>query len=160
MTIYRMSLIRHRRRTFLLCKETGKQKWAGMLAETGKAFVDPSAMMIQMREDSDFWSLPLFNILCWQAFLVITKPREDGPGITQMDTTTTRLITFSEEALPIRTEPWQNTKFFRSRHWKWARLADPFAFAWKESTSQNTQGSCLTSKNWKIPMCWKSSKPW
>ena len=29
-----------------------------MLVETGKAFVDPSAMMTQMREDSDFWSLP------------------------------------------------------------------------------------------------------
>ena len=48
---YRMSLIRHRRRAFLLCKETGMQKWAGMLVENGKAFVDPSAMMTQMRED-------------------------------------------------------------------------------------------------------------
>ena len=37
--------IRHRRRTFLLCKETGMQKWARMLVETGKAFVDPSAVM-------------------------------------------------------------------------------------------------------------------
>ena len=47
----KMSLIRHRRRTFLLYKETGKQKWAGMLVETGKIFVDLSAMMTQMRED-------------------------------------------------------------------------------------------------------------
>ena len=31
-------------------KETGMQKWAGMLVETGKAFVDPSAMMTHMRE--------------------------------------------------------------------------------------------------------------
>ena len=54
MTSYRMSLIRHRRRTFLSYKETGMQKWAGMLVETGEAFVDPSAMMTQMREDSDF----------------------------------------------------------------------------------------------------------
>ena len=54
MTSYRMSLIRLRRRTFLLYKETGMQKWAGVLVETGKAFVDPSAMMTQMREDSDF----------------------------------------------------------------------------------------------------------
>ena len=38
-----MSLIRHRRRTFLLCKETEMQKWARMFVETGKAFVDPSA---------------------------------------------------------------------------------------------------------------------
>ena len=42
------------RRAFLLCKETGMQKWARMLLKTGKAFVDPSAMMTQMREDSDF----------------------------------------------------------------------------------------------------------
>ena len=30
------------------------QKWARMLVKTGKAFVDLSAMMTQMREDSDF----------------------------------------------------------------------------------------------------------
>ena len=61
---YRMSLIRHRRRTFLLYKETGMQTWADMLVETGKASVDPSAMMTQMREDSDFWSLPPLTTLC------------------------------------------------------------------------------------------------
>ena len=64
MTSYRMSLIKHRRRTFLLSKETGMQKRAGMRVEIGKAFVDPSAMMTQMKEDSDFWSLPLLTILC------------------------------------------------------------------------------------------------
>ena len=48
---HRMSLIRHRRRTFLLCKETEMQKWAQMLMKTGKAFADPSAMTKQMRED-------------------------------------------------------------------------------------------------------------
>ena len=57
MTNYKMSLIRHQGRIFLLYKETGMQKSAGMLVETGKAFVDPSAMMTQMREGSDFWSL-------------------------------------------------------------------------------------------------------
>ena len=46
-----MSLIRHRRRTFSLYKETAMQKWAGMLVEAGKAFVDPSTMTTQMRED-------------------------------------------------------------------------------------------------------------
>ena len=51
-----MSLIRHQR-TFLLCKETGMQKRVRVLVETGKAFVDPSAMTSQMRGDSDFWSL-------------------------------------------------------------------------------------------------------
>ena len=70
------------------------QKWAGMLVETGKAFVDPSAMMTQMREDSDFWSLPALMLMCWKTLLVITKHTEDGPGIAQVDNTTTRLITF------------------------------------------------------------------
>ena len=44
------------------------QKWAGMLMETGKAFVDPSAMMIQERDDFDFWSLPSLFILCLKHF--------------------------------------------------------------------------------------------
>ena len=70
------------------------QKWAGMFVETGKAFADPSAMMTQMRGDSDFWSLPPLTILCWRTLLVITKDPEDGSGIVQMDNTTTRLITF------------------------------------------------------------------
>ena len=58
-----MSLIRHRRRTFLLYKESGIQKWAGMLVETGKAFVDSSAMMTQMREDSRLLEFATFNDL-------------------------------------------------------------------------------------------------
>ena len=29
-----------KKRIFLLCKETGTQKWARMLVETGKAFLD------------------------------------------------------------------------------------------------------------------------
>ena len=62
LTSYRMPLIRHRRRTFLLCEKNGMQKWARMLVKTGKAFVDPSAMMTQMREDSDLWSLPALTI--------------------------------------------------------------------------------------------------
>ena len=52
MTSHRMSLIRHLRGTFLLCKETGMQKWARMLMKTGKAFVDPSAMTKQTIEHS------------------------------------------------------------------------------------------------------------
>ena len=39
------------------------QKWAGMLVETGKAFVDPSAMMTQMREDSRLLEFATFNDL-------------------------------------------------------------------------------------------------
>ena len=63
MTSYRILLIRHRRRTFLLCMESGMQKWERMYVETGKAFVDPSAKMTQVKEDSDFWSLPPFKIV-------------------------------------------------------------------------------------------------
>ena len=70
------------------------QKWAGILVEIGKAFVDPSALMTQMRGDSDFWSLPPLMILCWRTHLVITRRPEDGHGIAQMDNTTTRLIKF------------------------------------------------------------------
>ena len=66
----------------------------GMLVETSKAFVDPSAVMTQMREDTDFWSLPPLTILCWRKLLVITKHPEDGPDIAQMDNTTAKLITF------------------------------------------------------------------
>ena len=70
------------------------QKWAGMLVETGKALVDPSAMMTQMREDSNFWSLSPLTILCWRTLLVITKHPENGPDIARMNNTTTRLTAF------------------------------------------------------------------
>ena len=93
MTSYRMSLVRHRK-TFLLYKETGMQKWVRMFVETGKAFVDPSAMTTQMREDSNFWSVLALTVLCWRTLLVVTKHPEDGPVITQIDNTKTRLITF------------------------------------------------------------------
>ena len=46
-----------------MCKETGTQKWARMLVEIGKAFVDPSAMMTQMREDSRLLEFAIFNNL-------------------------------------------------------------------------------------------------
>ena len=78
MTSYRMSLIRHRRKTFLLYKKTGMQKWAGMLVEAGKAFVGPSAMMTQMKEDSDFWSLPCLMIC-------VGKHIWSSQGIQKMD---------------------------------------------------------------------------
>ena len=70
------------------------QKWAGMLVETGKAVVDPSAMTTQMREDSDLRSLPPVTILCLRTLLVITKHLEDGPDTAQMDNSTTTFITF------------------------------------------------------------------
>ena len=43
-----------------------------MLVETGKAFVDLSAVMTQMREDSDFLEFATFNDLVLANTLVIT----------------------------------------------------------------------------------------
>ena len=65
-----------------------------MLMKTRKAFDDASATTKQMREDSDYWSLPSLTNFDWRTFLVSTKHPEDGAGIVQMDNTTTRLITF------------------------------------------------------------------
>ena len=158
-----MSLIRHRRRTFLLDKETGMQKCAGMLVETGKAFMDPSAMMTQMRglrhlEFATFNDLVLANTFGHHKASRRWKWHSpNGQHHNQ------NWLHFSEEALPIRSEHCQNTKFSRSRHWKWSRLADddfPPSPEKKKSASQNTQDSSLTSKSWKIPMCWKPSKLW
>ena len=47
----------------MLCKESGMQKWAKMQVKTGKVFVDPSAMMTQMREDSRLLKFAIFNDL-------------------------------------------------------------------------------------------------
>ena len=69
------------------------QKWARMPVKTGKASVDPSAMLTQMREDSRLLEFATFNDLV----LAKAKHPEDGSGITQMDNTTTRLITFQRE---------------------------------------------------------------
>ena len=152
MTSHRISFIRHRRRTFFLCKEIGMQKWARMLVE---AFVDPSAMTTQMREDSDFWSLLPLSIMCWQTLSVITKHPEDGPGIAQMNNTIPRLITFYWGSASDQERTVQEHEVFQKQTlevittcWWW-----PSAFARKESASQNTQDSSLTSKRWKILMC-------
>ena len=80
--------------TFNLYDLSLLQEGKRMLVETAKAFVDPSAMMAQMRGDSDFWSLSPLTILCWRKPVVITKHPEDGHGIAQMDNNTARLITF------------------------------------------------------------------
>ena len=58
----------------------GKQKWARMPVETGKAFVDSSAITTQTKEDSGFWSLPPSTTLSWRTHLVSTKHPEDVPG--------------------------------------------------------------------------------
>ena len=46
-----------------MCKDTGMQKRARMLVKTGKAFIDPTAMMTQMREDSGLLEFATFNDL-------------------------------------------------------------------------------------------------
>ena len=98
-------------------REGRREVW-GMLVETSKAFMDPSAMMTQMKEDLDFWSLSHLTILCWRTLLVITKHPKDGHGIAQMDNTTARLITFYRRSDSDQNEHCQNTKFSRSRHRK------------------------------------------
>ena len=40
-------------------------------------------MTTQMREHSDFWSVPPFVILCGRTLVVTTEHPEDGPGIAQ-----------------------------------------------------------------------------
>ena len=61
--------------------------WKAKVGSDAFGNVDPSAMMTQMRGDSDFWSLPPLPILCWRTLLIITKHPEDGPGMAQMDNT-------------------------------------------------------------------------
>ena len=113
-----MSLIRHRRRTFLLCKETGMQKLARMLVETGKAFVDPFEMT-QMREDLDFWSLPPSTILCWRTLFGHHKASRswtwhspNGQHHGQID----YILVMKRFRSGLKIA--RNTKFSRSRHWK------------------------------------------
>ena len=103
-----------------------------MLVETGKAFVDPFAMMTQMREDSDF-CLPPLTILCWRTHLVITKHHKDMDlAWPKWTTPQPDWLRSSEKAFPIRSEHCQITTFSRSRQvfttcWWW-----PSAFAWKK----------------------------
>ena len=110
------------------------KKWAEMLVETGKVFV-ASGMMTQMREDSDFGSLPALTTVCWRTHLVITKHPDDGHGIAQMDKTTTRLITFlwgsasdQEWTLPEHEVFQEQTLEVITTCWWW-----PFAFLKKIS---------------------------
>ena len=50
----RKSLTKHLRRTFWLYKGIGMLKLEGMHRQTGETYVDPTAMLRQMREVSDF----------------------------------------------------------------------------------------------------------
>ena len=159
MISYRMSLIRYRRRTFLLYKETGMQKSAGMLV-AGKAFTDPSAMTTQTREDSDFWSLAPLTILCWRTLSVITKHPEDGPGTAQMDNTKNQI-----DYILVRKRFRSGVNIARTRSFPGADIGSDhdllmmtFRLRLKKSASQSTQDSSLTSKSWKSSMCLKLSK--
>ena len=97
-----------------------------------------------MREDSNFWSLPPFTILCWRTLLVITKHPEDGSRVAQRTLPKPDWLHSSEEAPPIRSEQCQNTKFSRSRHWKWPRLADDDL---PPSPKKNQQGKTHKTHN-------------
>ena len=79
------------KKDILIVQGNWNAKVGRVLVETGKAFADPSAIMTQMREDSDFWNLPPLTTLCLRTHLVIIKHPEDGPGVAQMDNTTTRI---------------------------------------------------------------------
>ena len=88
MTSYRMSLIRHRRRTFLLCKATGMQKnWHGICGPFSND--DTNERGLRLLEFATFNDLVLAN-----TFGIQTKHPEDGHGLAQVDNTTSRLITF------------------------------------------------------------------
>ena len=50
----RKALTKHLRRTFWLHKGIGMLKLEGMHRQTGEVYVDPTAMLRQMREISDF----------------------------------------------------------------------------------------------------------
>ena len=62
--------------------------------------------------------------------------------------------------LLVRSEQCQNTKFSKSRHWKWPRFADDDLPLSSKKNQQAKTKSSLTTKNWEIPMCWKPSKLW
>jgi len=144
-----MSSIRYRRRTFLLCKETRMQQWARMLMETGKAFVDRSAVMTQMRGNSDFWSLPPLTILCWRTLLVITKhPKKwiwhspNGQHHRQIDYVLVRKR-FRSGVNTARTRSFPGADIGSDHD----LVLMTFDLRLKESACQNTQDSSLNSKS-------------
>ena len=93
MTSYRVALIRNRR-TFLLCKETGIQKWARMLYENWQGICGPFCNDETKERGLRLLEFATFNDLVLANIFGHHKNPEDGHGIAQMDNTTTRLITF------------------------------------------------------------------
>ena len=83
--------------------------------KTGKAFVDPSAMTTQMREDSDFCSVSPLTILNWRILFVITKHLEDGPGRAKMENATTRLATFYSGSASDQKQTLKEHKVFQEQ---------------------------------------------
>ena len=156
-----MSLIRHQRRTFLLCKETGMQKWTGMLVETGKAFEDPPAMSIQMRglrllEIATFNDRVLANTFCHhKASRRGTWHSPNGQHHNQIDYILVRKR-FRSGVNIARTRIFSGADIWSDQD----LLMMTFHLRLKKSASQNTQDSSLLSKNQTIPMCWKPSKLW
>ena len=140
-----MSLIGHRRSTLYLCEETEMQKWARMLVETGKSFVGPSAMLTQMRENSDFWSLPTLTILCCRTLWSSQSIQKMDLAQPKWTTPQPDWLHSSEEALPIRREHRQNMQFSTSKHWKWPRLANDDL---QRSSVKNQQAKADKTQVW------------
>ena len=160
-----MSLIRHRRKTFLLCKidwnaKVGRDACGNRQGISGPFWNDnTNERGHRLLEFASFNDLVLSSTF---TVLVITKHPEDGPGKAQVDNTTTRLNTFwwgsasdQEWAVPEHEVFQKQTLEVIMSCWWW-----PSTFTWKKSASQNTQDSSFTSKSWKIPMYWKPSKLW
>ena len=119
-------------------------------------------MILQMREDSDFWSLPPLTILCWWTLFVITKHPEDGHASRrwtwyspngQHHSHIVYILgesTFVQEwTLPKHEEFQDQTLEVITTFWWW-----PSTFTWKESASQNTQDSSLSSKSRLCDVSW------
>ena len=138
------------------------QKWARMLVETGKALVDLSAMMTQMREDSRLLEFATFNVLVLantfghhKAYRRWTWHSPNGQHHNQIDYILVRKR-FRSGVNIARTRSFPGAEEIGSDH---DLLMITFRLGLKKkSASQNTQDSSLTSKNLKIPTCWKPSK--
>ena len=116
------SLIRHRRRNFYCARRLKCKSGQGCLWKVAKHLWTLLQWRRKWKRTQILWTLPPLTILCWQTLWSSHSIRRwtwhspNGQHHNQIHS--------SEEALPIRSEQCQNTKFSRSRHWKWPRPAD------------------------------------
>ena len=161
MTSNRMSLIRHWRGTYLLCKETGIQTWAKMLVETDEAFVDPSAMMTQMRglillEFATFNDLVLANTSGHhKASRRWTWHSPNGQHHNQIDYILVRKR-FRLGVNIARTQSFPGADIGSDHD----LLMMTFHLHLKRVSKPKHMTQVWPWKSWKIPVCWKPSKLW